>query len=205
MLTLLSTLKSRLAIPDADTTYDALLTNALNALSARFDHETNRTLARTENFTQEFDPASTEILAFCYPIESVTTFEFKTSESTGWQPPDPQPDHLIRNTCIITLQLPLRYSLSAISYAPAVARVTYTGGYLLPGMPDPVPPVAACQGLPADLEHAAMEQVASWFLNRDKLGLKTVWLYHGNYQQFTNLDLLPDVRAVLKKYERWSL
>src|SRR5215471_13407717 len=191
MLTTLPTLKSRLNIPDFDPQFDSLLTAAIRAVSARFDHETNRTLARTEDLTQEFDIASTDVVASCYPIESVTTFQFKTSESTGWQPLDPQPDHLVRSSCIITLQLPLRYSLSAISYAPAVARVTYTGGYLLPGMPDPVPPVAACQGLPADLEHAAMEQVASWFLNRDKLGLKTVWLYHGNYQQFSNLDLLP--------------
>jgi hypothetical protein len=37
MLTTLSTLKSRLPIPEADTTNDALLTSAIKALSARFD------------------------------------------------------------------------------------------------------------------------------------------------------------------------
>lgn len=47
MLTQLSTVKSRLAIPDADTTSDALLTAAIKAVSARVDKETNRALART--------------------------------------------------------------------------------------------------------------------------------------------------------------
>jgi hypothetical protein len=51
MLTALTTIKSRLALLDSDTSYDALLTNAIKSLSARFDKETNRTLARTENAT----------------------------------------------------------------------------------------------------------------------------------------------------------
>ncbi len=197
MLTQLSTLKSRLSLPDYDVQYDSLLTTALRAVSARFDHETNRTLTRTENFTQEFDPASTEILAQCYPIESVSTFDLKTSESEGWVPLDPQPDFLIRSSCIISLSAPL----CTLHSSPITFRVTYTGGYVLPGT-DPSP---AQTPLPADLEHAALEQSASWFLNRDKLGLKTIWPYHGNYQQFTNLDLLPNVRAIFKKHERWSL
>ena len=93
MLTQLPTLKARLAIDDLNVQYDDLLTNALEATSARFDKETNRTLARTENLTQEFDPADTEILAACYPIESVSKFETKTSESSGWQEIQPPPPH----------------------------------------------------------------------------------------------------------------
>ena len=88
-----------------------------------------------------------------------------------------------------------------MAYAPAVARLTYTGGYVLPG----IEPTNGQAPLPADLENAALEQLASWFQNRDKLGLKTIWPYHGSYQQFTNLDLLPAVRSVLKRNERWSL
>ncbi len=49
MLCQLSTVKARLALLDTDTTYDALLTSAIQAVSARFEKETNRTLARTEN------------------------------------------------------------------------------------------------------------------------------------------------------------
>src|SRR5437016_14618066 len=43
MLTQLSTVKTRLAVVVTD--YDDLLTNAIKAVSARFDKETNRTLA----------------------------------------------------------------------------------------------------------------------------------------------------------------
>jgi hypothetical protein len=49
MLTTLSTLKLRLALLPEDTQYDTLLTAAIKSVSARFDNETNRTLARTEN------------------------------------------------------------------------------------------------------------------------------------------------------------
>ena len=61
MLTQLSTVKSRLALTVTD--YDDLLTNAIKAISARFDKETNRTLSRTTTATHEFDAADTEILA----------------------------------------------------------------------------------------------------------------------------------------------
>jgi hypothetical protein len=50
MLSCLSALKSRLAIPDLTVDFDDLLTTALTALSARFDSETNRALSRTVNF-----------------------------------------------------------------------------------------------------------------------------------------------------------
>ena len=61
MLVQLPTVKSRLQILDTDTIHDALLTSAIEAISARFDKETNRTLARTENATDEFDAADTEV------------------------------------------------------------------------------------------------------------------------------------------------
>jgi hypothetical protein len=56
MLTTLSTIKSRLAIDPFDLQYDSLLTNAITAISFRFDKETNRTLARTVNLTQNSTP-----------------------------------------------------------------------------------------------------------------------------------------------------
>ncbi len=83
MITQLATIKSRLAIPGADTASDALLTAAIKAVSARFDKETNRTLARTENATHEFDPADTEISPPLYPIETVPKWETKSSETGG--------------------------------------------------------------------------------------------------------------------------
>jgi hypothetical protein len=68
MLTELATIKSRLALESADPTYDDALLRAITAVSARFDRETNRTLARTENATFEFPAESREIVVPCYPI-----------------------------------------------------------------------------------------------------------------------------------------
>src|SRR3954462_12930419 len=102
MLTQLSTVKSRLAIDDLDVQYDALLTTAISAVSFRFDKETNRTLARTVDTTFEFSADDTEILLPCYPVESVTKFETKISESSGWLQ-QTSVEYLIRGSCIISL------------------------------------------------------------------------------------------------------
>jgi hypothetical protein len=158
MLTTLPTLKLRLALPAADTTYDSLLTSAIAAISSRFDRETNRPLARTENATHEFDPADTEILVPCYPIESVQKFELKTTESEGWVD-QTNVQYLIRRSCIIFLPSGLCPPSSVLS----LARVTYTGGYIPPGSTLPAP----CSPLPPDLESAAVEQLAYWFQTRD--------------------------------------
>jgi hypothetical protein len=191
MLTQLSTIKARLAI--TDTASDLLLTNTLKAVSARFDSECNRTLARTENFTQEFEAADTEICAACYPIETVTKFELKTNETDGWLE-QPGIQFLIRRACIISLALPL------CTLHSTLCRITYTGGYVLPG----TTPAPGQTPLPDDLEQAAVEQVAFWFQNRDKLGVIRQWPKGGTYEQFATLDLLPNVQSVLAQYARWN-
>ncbi len=196
MLTQLSTVKSRLAIPEADTTNDALLTSAIKALSARFDKECNRTLARTEAATFEFDPADTELAPPCYPLESVTNWEAKTSEADGWQEKTGV-THLLRSGCIISLAQPL----STLNRQPATARVTYTGGYVLPGMV----PAPGQTPLPDDLEQACVEQIAFWYQNKDHLGLKTYWPSSVAYYQFATFDLLDSVKSVLKKHTRCSI
>jgi len=194
MLTTLSTLKSRLAILDTDTSSDALLTNGIKAVSARFDRECNRTLARTVDARFEFSANDTELAVACYPIETVTRFELKTSESAGWVE-QPNIDFIIRHACIISLAS----ALSIQHLALPAARVTYTGGYVLPG----TEPLAGQTPLPADLEQAAVEQVAYWFQNRDRLGLLRIWDYNGTYRHFAVVDLLSSVRAVLANHTRW--
>src|SRR5215471_17732904 len=54
MLTQLSTVKARLGIEEFDVQYDGILTSAIKAVSARFDKECNRTLARTADAVEEF-------------------------------------------------------------------------------------------------------------------------------------------------------
>jgi hypothetical protein len=200
MLTQLSTVKTRLAIDEFDLTYDTILTNAINAISFRFDKETNRTLARTVNITQEFDADDTEVCLSCYPFESLTRFELKTTEAEGWIV-QTAIDFLIRRTCILSLPSPLCYQLSTLQLSTPLARATYTGGYVLPG----ATPGAGQTPLPADLEQAAVEQVAAWFQHRDKLGIDTSWPHAGTYEKFAQLDLLLNVQTVLKRYQRFSI
>jgi hypothetical protein len=196
MLTQLNTVKSRLALTVTD--YDDLLTSAIKAVSDRFDKETNRTLARTTAATHEFDAKDTEILPPCYPVEAVTKFELKANEADGWTE-QTGVQYLIRRQCVISLHSPISYLLSPTS--PALALVTYTGGYVLPGdTPD-----AGQTALPDDLEQAAVEQVAYWFRNRDHTGLLRAWPHGGVYEAFLQSDLLLEVKAVLKRYERWNL
>src|SRR6266480_5193373 len=128
MLTLLSTIKTRLGIDEFDLSSDAILNNAINAISVRFDKETNRTLARTTTATQEFSADDTEICLESYPVESVTKFEMKQNETEGWIE-QTGVECLIRRACVLSLNL----QLSTCNFQPRQARVTYTGGYVLPG------------------------------------------------------------------------
>ena len=123
MLTQLSTVKSRLALVVTD--YDDLLTNAIRAVSDRFDKETNRILCRTTTATHEFDATDSEILPPYYPIESVTKFELKSNETDGWSE-QTGVEYLLRRNCVLSLRLPLGASRQ-------LGRITYTGGYVLPG------------------------------------------------------------------------
>ena len=196
MLTQLSTIKTRLAI--TVTTYDAILTNAIKGVSVRFDKETNRTLARATGITEEFSGDETEILLSRYPIEAVAKFELKSNETEGWIE-QTGIDYLIRRACVISLSQPLNYQFSSVN--SPLARVTFTGGYVLPG--DTVG--AGQTALPDDLEQAAVEQVAAWFQTRDVLGLIRNRPWQGTYQQYAQLDLLPNVKVVLTRYERWAI
>ncbi len=198
MITQLSTLKSRLGLLDSDTLNDPVLTSGIRALSARFDHECNRTLARTVDAVFEFPADETELAVPGYPIESITRFECKTSEAGGWIE-QPEVNFLIRRACVISLASAIGLQLS--NAFAGVCRVIYTGGYVLPG----AEPLPGQTPLPADLEQAALEQLAYWFQNRERLGLSRIWDYHAAYRQFADLDLLPSVRPILLAHTRWHV
>src|SRR3954447_22393272 len=191
MLTELATLKARLEI--TVTTYDAILTNAIKAVSARFDKECNRVFARDIGITQEFTADRTEILAACYPVEAVTKFELKSTEAEGWVE-QTGTDYLLRRSCVVSL-------LDPLGSCTQQARINYTGGYILPGSS----PGPGQTPLPDELEQAAVEQVAAWFPNRDKGGLEINWPHGGIYQRFSQLPLLPAVQVAIARYKRWVL
>jgi hypothetical protein len=163
-------------------------------VSARFNRETGRILQRTVGATHEFPANELEILPPCYPVEAVSKFEVKESEAAGWVE-QTGVEHLVRGGCVISLTAQLS------PLGSQVARVTYTGGYVLPG----TAPGPGQTALPADLENAATEQVAVWSYNRDKFGLIRHWPSGGTYVVLSQMPLLMWVAATLRRYQRWCV
>src|SRR5436309_61097 len=84
MLTTLPNLKSRLCLEAFATDDDPLLSNLLKHVSARFACECNRTFDYEAGLTCQFRADQINIIVERAPIEVVTRFDLKTTESEGW-------------------------------------------------------------------------------------------------------------------------
>ena len=196
MLAQLTTLKARLKIEEFDTADDALLTIFLNAMSGRFQKECNRKFDRAEDATYEFRADEMDILVDRPPIEDVVSFHLKSNEADGWVLQSDIVYLLGPQKNIIELATPLGTSRE-------IARVTFDGGYVLPGGTVDTGQTA----LPGEIESACIEQCAHWYQNRDRLGIASVSGQGGSLalSVVTPLSLLPQVMAVIKKYERYRM
>jgi len=192
MLTQLATLKARLGLELFDTTEDVGLTNLLRHVSARFAAECNRVFDYGAALTYEFRADQINIVVDRQPIELVSQFALKSSESEGWILQTEVEYLLSPKKSVIELAEPL-------GSVRQLGRVTYTGGYVLPG----ATPTGNQVALPDDIEQACIEQVVYWYSRRSQLGLLSISSEAGIVQQFQSADLLPQVRATLKRYERW--
>src|SRR5438105_419612 len=193
MLAQLSTIKKRLSIDLFDTTDDVLITNILKMVSARFAAECNRTFDYGAGLTCEFRADQLCILVSRPPIELVSQFELKTNESEGWILQSGIDYLLSPKKSFVELSFP-------IGSQRQLARITYTGGYVLPGGI----PAGNQIPLPDDIEQACVEQVSFWYQRRAQLGLLSITSGDATVQHFKSVDLLPQVEAVLKHYERWE-
>ena len=189
MLTQLVTVKARLGI--TDTTDDTLLTNLIKFASARFARDCNRLFDRQVNGTDEFPADACELRPNRYPIESISAFHLKSGEAEGWVE-HTNIDYLIRKSCVISLFLPLGDPLELL-------RVTYTGGYVLPG----TAPGSGQTALPDEIEQACIEQVAFWYQRRHQLGLTSVPAEGRSFYAIAQINLLPQVSSILSKYSRY--
>ncbi len=204
MLTTLASVKARLALDDSDVRSDALLTNFIALATARFENDCNRKFGYLQNAMDEFQGDETELRVSRYPIDEtqpitfqrLTSHNSQLSTASGWQPV-PEADFVLRRGCVISL-------VSEIGRWKDQIRITYSGGYLLPDAVGPVPPPGV-PPLPDDLQFGAVEQIAYWYQNKDRLGLVAVTAEGGSLQQFPKLDLLPFVDYTLAKYERWMV
>ena len=192
MLTQLSTLKSRLRLNSFDVDDDTLLTNYIKHASGRFALECNRIFDRAAGATFEYHAHERVITPDRYPIESVASFDLKSNEAEGWIAQSDVTWLIRPHKSVIELAAPLGSSSQ-------IARVTYTGGYVMPGST----PSAGQTALPDEIEQACLDQVVYWYQNRQRLGLLSTSGEGGSIQQLKTLDLLPHVIAVLRHYQRW--
>jgi hypothetical protein len=192
MLTQLATVKTRLRLNSFDVDDDALITGLIRHASGRFALECNRTFDRGVDVTFEFRADQIDILPERYPVESVASFDLKSNETDGWIA-QPNIVYLFSpERCVVELATTLGNSRQK-------GRITYTGGYVLPG----ATPDAGQTALPDELEQACIDQVVYWHQNRNRLGILSTAGEGGSIQNMKTLDLLPHVAAVLRKYERF--
>ncbi|MCX8156699.1 MAG: hypothetical protein N3J91_09680 [Verrucomicrobiae bacterium] len=212
MLTQLATLKARLGIPAFETAHDARLADLIRFVTARFELECHRRFARRENAAYDFRADALEVRVDRYPVESITALALRRAGQAQWETLPEVGAQISVSQALIELAAPL-------GHAGELARVIYTGGYVLPGNT----PGAGQTALPDELEQAAVEQVAYLFENRHRLGLVSVGggsgaieilrelnlLPPGTSQtsgtvwfKYAQVDLLPQVRVILRHYTR---
>src|SRR2546425_11365785 len=84
MLAQLASIKARLGLEPFAPDDDALLTNLLKHVSARFAAECNRIFDYGTGLTHEFHAEQTSIIVDRPPIESVSAFHVKSTEAERW-------------------------------------------------------------------------------------------------------------------------
>ncbi len=190
-MVLVATVKQRLGVLVSDTQYDELLGWMIEAVGSRFESECDRVFQRVVDHTVEFEGTALFVTARAMPVERVTKFELWTPGDSGWVEVAGV-DYVVRSQAVVSLAVPLGTSEQR-------ARMTYTGGYVYPG--DVVG--EGQTALAGALVTACAEQTAFWFQQRDKTGRVTSGVSGGNYDTVRDVDLLPGVRAVLRRYRRW--
>jgi hypothetical protein len=142
-----------------------------------------------------------DVLVDRFPIESVSGFEVKNSESEGWVAVTDDVLYLLSPTkTIIEMRSPLATSRQ-------LARVTFTGGYVLPADQAANGYVPAGQtALPDEVEQAVVEQIAHLYQNRSRLGVNSLSGDGGGLSlDKTAWVCLPAVAAVVENFKRYRM
>ena len=187
MLCLLTDVKTRLGLVDA--TYDTQLTAMILATEGRFEHECGRKFARKIGETQIVRPDRHSFRVNRYPLEEITKWEVR--RCGAWVEVTPAPDFVLRGGGVV---------LVPPWESGELGRVTYTGGYYTPDLPEPMP--AGCEALPQDLRSASIEQIAAWYQWRLHVLERTTQDATGNIQVAGDQVWVPWVRDLLKRYRR---
>lgn len=179
--------RERLGIPD--TKDDEFLARAIAWAGGYFADFCNRDFERFAGALQQFDADGTTILLRRYPVEEVTSFQLQVRNA--WTDLDDVEWVVDPISGVLRLD-------GAIGNENQIARVLYTGGYVLPGNE-----VGEGQtALPAHLEAACIEQVAAWYQAKDRLGVTSMSAGGGSITNYSKLTLLPMVEETLQGFKR---
>ncbi|HWQ90397.1 MAG TPA: hypothetical protein VN673_01910 [Clostridia bacterium] len=190
MITSLAKVRNRLGLAAGEPA-DTMLTDQIQATQGRFEAELGRKLSRLEGQVQEFDAGQTCVLLDRYPVEDITKWEV-------WE------DGVWREEVDVVLAAKLQAGVVSLNgrlgQPGGVARVTYTGGFVLPDGGG-----IGLYPLPTELEAAAVETVAHWYQWKDKINVNSEGDGTGNYRTIRDAEWVPWVKVVLNKYRRMVL
>jgi hypothetical protein len=188
-------LKNWLELGEADTQYDALLTGLLMAVSGRFETGCRRSLGRGENIVEILDGGRNSISLSRYPIESISeVVESRYQDWTNGYVLTENQNFVADKKSGLLYRENFRWGVG-----PQSVRVTYTGGYVLPGE-------TATTGqmeLPAEIQFAILEQCRFEWKRRGDLGITSAGAGGGSWQVANNEEWLSSVKAVVRRYYRY--
>jgi hypothetical protein len=204
----LYTLKSNLLAPAlvAATDYDARLALLGKGVAGAFEKFCNRKFARVAGATYICSADRPQTILDRYPVETITTVELKTDETTGWEVQTDFVRSLSKESAIV-------YWGTFVGDAYAELRFTFTGGYFWEQLEptDGSYPTAQPSGstaLPDALQQAWLLQCKLVWETWDKIGDKISEVGSGSSQSaspLSGLELSPLVKDMLTSYRRFQL
>jgi len=194
------TLLKRRLLPAASlplTDWDAEIAALGLGVARWFEAQCDRRFARVENETYLCRGGRTHLVLPRYPVESVALVEVLVPGADAWTTSE--------TPRLLYPQSGLLEFLAPVGPLGSQLRITFTGGYWFDVSDDHsgVLPAGAMP-LPDDLLRAWLEQAASLFENRARLGLEK-YVQEGSAFTMAPGALLPQVAAILNGYRRYFL
>src|SRR5581483_4698665 len=208
----LSTLKSWLLAPAllAGTDYDSQLEAIGKGVAGRIEQYCNRKLLRMTGDIFECSADIHHVNLPRIPVERLSKIEVKWSETDGWQDQGNVNDMV---WCVASLSGLVTFPIFP-GFHMARIRFTYDGGYFFEqleptDMGYPTTPAVGSFPLPPELLLAWQLQCEHVWTQRDKLGLAVATNPHSVHTRVVPslalIDLLPDVKALLNSFIRYSM
>jgi len=194
----LDDIKARLGIVNTDS--DDIIGDVISGVTSMFETYCDRPLiAPAQDVTEYYSGVGDYLQVRRYPLIAIATlkesYSYNFASATAMTA---NTDYRIlndgNNGVIMRMYV-------AWSQFPDSVQIIYRGGYCAAG----VTPGDGEHQLPDDLREAAIQQVCLVYKRKDDIGLSSVTFDGSAMQKNEKIDLLPLVKATLKKYRRTTL